>query len=145
MHTARLLIGSFVVYVLVACGSAVLENSSPSDGGDRMLDALAHPTPDALAQSVPPITATESCSTMVPTSSAVVETYAVHSFPGFSAQQLAAVQTLGTLTNAGQAGAPSGFGQMVGFSVYVRDGSVAVYCGVASGPAFQSVTFILPQ
>jgi hypothetical protein len=148
MRTLRLLISSLVVYILIACGSALTQTTAGDGEVDAasMLDALANPVPDAIAGPLPPITATESCNKQAPGPSGVTYVYAEHAFPGYTAMQLASVVTISTLTAAGQT--IPGYGQSVGGAL-VRDGSAAQFCGVTTATtstiSVSSVTFILPQ
>jgi hypothetical protein len=138
MRTVGLLVGSSAIYILVACGSAISERSpSPdSDSGaaadvDAIVDAIANPVREASAQPLPPITATEMCDKQT-----TAGLYAEHAFPGYTATQLAAMETLVTTKVV----TIPGYTQSQGFA-FVRDGYAAVSCD----SAYTSVTFILPQ
>jgi hypothetical protein len=149
MHSVRLLIGSLVVYVLVACGSAMLDQQQhpQQDAGTQILDALTDPVGEAAGQPVGPIAATENCDKVYMLGGRPYA-FAEHAFPGYTAQQLAALQVLLTFNSkiVAGGGVPTGYSQQVGgVGVFVRDGSAAVECGEGTSPAFQSVTFILPQ
>jgi hypothetical protein len=165
MRTLKLLVGSVVVYVVVACGSAVSGVHGQGDDGGTvddatnggsddalgggsssgLMDALANPVRDAKAQALPPITATESCDKQVPsTNGAITYLFAEHAFPGKSVNDLAGVRTVlhyaGTIPNN-----PSGYNDAQGIAS-LRTGYATVLCGAVQGTSNPtSVTFILPQ
>jgi hypothetical protein len=119
-------------------------DGSDSEGdGASILDALTDPVSEAQAQSLPPITATENCDKSTPYMTST-STYAEHAFPGYTAQQLARVVALATYTAGSGDLASAGYTQ-VAATPQVRDGYVALWCGLSTGASIQSVTFILPQ
>jgi hypothetical protein len=132
MNTIRLVVGSIVVYAIVACGSAAtgpsfveraVDASSPNPfdaagmvGAVR--DALANPVREASAQALAPIVATETCNKTGQVGGVPV-LYAEHAFPGKTATQLAGVQVLVAVDPASS--------NIPGYSqsqvlAYVRDG-----------------------
>jgi hypothetical protein len=148
MRPLRLVAGSIVVYAIVACGSAVMGPSfgeatqdastpHPIDAGQQgaaLADALANPVPEASAQTLAPIVATENCDKTGQVGGTTVF-YAEHAFPGKTANQLAGVQTLLTGSDV------PGYTQSQGLAS-VRDGYAAVYCSAVSSAPTMSVTFI---
>jgi hypothetical protein len=156
MRTLRLVVGSIVVYAIVACGSAAMgpslgeatqDASAPrvtdaASMGAALADALANPVPEAAAQPLAPITATENCDKQAPygANSGSTALYAEHAFPGFTASQLAGLQVLATPTSV----AIPGYTQQQDLA-YVRDGYAAVFCGLTTTQTVTSVTFILLQ
>jgi hypothetical protein len=99
MRTIKLVSGSVVVYLAVACMSAIEMAPSPPPLGATpvgpIADALTDPVREAKAQSLPPITATENCDKGTPFAGTTV-VYAEHAFAGYTAEQLAAVRAIGT-------------------------------------------------
>jgi hypothetical protein len=164
MRTLRLVAGSIVVYAIVACGSAAMgpslgeatqDASAPrvvdaASMGAALADALANPVPEAAAQSLSPIVATENCdkSWPAPGYTNVSYLYAEHAFPGYTAAQLSAVRALTVYASSTSVPVPPGYTQYQNLA-FVRDGYAAIQCGstTPSGTTltFSSVTFILPQ
>jgi hypothetical protein len=173
LPASQLFLGSIVVYaIMAACNaSSGPPNDAPSrnsgssggtspssgfvsdgqgsgSGGQSLLDALTDPVAEANAQSLPPITATEDCNKTTPTNDAGgITIYAEHSFPGYTAQQLARVLSLVTPSVPNNPLATAGYSQYVA-PTYVRDGYAAAWCGYVGSQGsqvVQSVTFILSQ
>jgi hypothetical protein len=124
-------------------GASASSGSGSGSDGPSIFDALTDPVPEAKAASLPPIVATESCTGQY-TSGGSTFVYAEHAFPGQTATQLAAVETLIMVPSS--ASVPPGYTQEQDVA-YVRDGYAAVLCGVTSDPSVASmtVTFVLPQ
>ena len=146
MRFLQILSGSVVVYVLVSCASAATDSwsggSAPLDAS-VLVDSMANPVEAANAQTAAPIVATESCD-KIADSGVFTSAFAEHSFPGYSAMQLAKVLAVGTLTSPGTP-LPAAYTQ-ASTTIYVRDGYVAAYCGNSNAGApseFSSVTFTL--
>lgn len=156
MRTLKLVAGSIVVYAIVACGSAAtgpafvesaMDASSPNpfDAASMVAavrDAIANPVPEAAAQTVGPITATENCDKTWQFAGSTY-TYAEHAFPGMTATQLATVEAIASFDSQSEVLAPPGYSQEQE-PVFVRDGYAATACGT-SPTTLTSVTFILPQ
>lgn len=71
--------------------------------------------------------------------------FAVADFPDRSAAELAGARFIGTPTGAWVFAVPSGFTSSAqSFGLYVKDGSIAVGCGPASGPYYSQVQIIVP-
>lgn len=161
MNTFKLVTGSIIVYVAVACASSLSagpgasagedSGSTPRDGsvsgsdsiGGQIIDALIDPVSEAKAQVLPPLTATETCNKTFQYMGTTTYAYAEHAFPGFTVEQLSAVRVLVTFGSDYPAAATiPGYRQSV-TTPDVRDGFVALRCGTAN--TYSSVTFILPQ
>lgn len=138
MRIVGLTLGSVVVYLAVACASAVgssIENSkneadgslltAPSDGSS-MIDSFLLPT-EAQAAATPEVV-TEPCDKKNPLGG----NYAEHAYPGATQAELAHVVVLLGPSPV----APPGFTHAVG-SVWAKDGAVATSC-----PASQSAIFV---
>jgi hypothetical protein len=170
MRTIRLVLGSTIVYMFVACASALSSDSPPqpsfdgsaqaeSGGSDSVTpapptgkesgiigaiaDAITDPVSEANAQSLPPITAMERCDKMAAVGdSGTTVAYAEHAFPGYTVQQLA--RAVAIVTWSANFVFIPGYTQSVQ-TPFVRDGYVAIDCGSATSPEYSSVTFMLPQ
>ena len=161
-HTAKIFSCACVVYVaMAACSGPVTYNiGTPNPEHDSglindalaVLDTLTDPVADANA--APPDIATESCS-IVTTSGQNVYLWAEHIYPGKTKNELVSVHISGHFTPkalADQLGmVPAGYTDSLGplivgtgyAQAQIKDGAVAVYCGVASNPQFNLVTFVL--
>ena len=128
--------GAFFIYVVMAaCGGSGTNRGggSPGAGG-------ATPVPDAFA-GTPANVATEPCSTSLEGGD-----YAVHAYPGLTAQDLAGVQTLCHMPFH-ESGVPADYPYMLPglwTVTLVKDGSVAMQCRNSAFNLCDSVTFILP-
>lgn len=142
----RSLVSGIVVYVVAAaCGASEKVAVVVGDGGgldavaDVLVDDLGNPVGDAHAEPPPPEVATEKCDKVLNYLGA--DTYfAVHEYPGQTAEELSAVRTLLP------AGSPEGF-KYQWAAPLVGDGRVAVNCGRAAPgpqPTF-AVTFVRPK
>lgn len=91
---------------------------------------------EASAGPLPPDVATENCSKTYSIGPTLYR-YAEHAYPGATAAELAAsVVVLGTNPNG-----PPGFATTQ-TGAWVRDGAVALVCGVDSNPQFSAATFV---
>jgi hypothetical protein len=147
----KVLCGSIVVYVVVACGSAGERAAESWDAGtasdahhegsasdavvDAILDAVTDPVGEA--QALPPDITTENCSK---TSGNFV--YAEHAYPGKTVVQLAQISAILHSTQIPLPGYSDGSG-----GAYLRDGYAATICGTTADPqsSRRTVTFVLPQ
>lgn len=87
-----------------------------------------------------PDVADEPCSKMYVAGGAT-QLYAEHSYPGFTRDELTRVRALGHQMG----GLPLAPGyEHTNTETWVADGKVAVYCGDAAVPTFDTVRFILP-
>jgi hypothetical protein len=142
----KLVGGSIFVYaIMAACGSGNPPGGTADggttvrdgSGGDSpgILDALLDPVSEAHAGM--PIVATENCNKQF-----MSQAYAEHLFTGYTAQQLALTVALVHFTSGAN---PLGSYPYTQQAAAVKDGAVAVICGPASNPVFDTVTFVLPQ
>lgn len=147
--------GTIVYGVVAACsaGGGAGGGEASRDAGffdalvrdaDALLDALVNPTPDANAGPLPPTVNVEACTLVVPYGGSNF-LYAEHAYPGKTAVELSAVRAIVTYP----AGSPSTASWPPGYltysgTPYVKDGAVAVSCGVQGGAVAQSATFVLP-
>jgi hypothetical protein len=118
-------------------GNAVGGNGvggSVSDGSmmDVIMDVFTDPVPDADAQT--PQEDTVTCLAGQVTSTATIN------YPGATVRELSNIVVYGTLTTPTTAG----FGYARPASIYFKDGSVMVDCGLLSNPTYSAITFIRP-
>lgn len=135
-------LGAAAIYVCAAACSA----SSSGGGGaledaraavDALLDQIASPVADAKADTPPLQTATEACDKTYACNT-VQCLYAEHAFPGRTAAELRTVIAQATFLPV--VSAPAGY-TVMNVPVFIKDGSVATYCGTTATPAYQSITF----
>lgn len=136
--------GVCVYFVVAACGASESAISTALDGGeagaiaDAFVERMTDPVEGASAEPLPPDVATEPCSTVLKYSG-VDYYFAVHAYPGKSAEALALVHAVVPQT------AVEGYKYAPAVSA-VKDGSVAAMCGSASaGQPTHSITFIMPR
>ena len=148
----RSLVSGLCVYVVAAACAATEHHLSTADGGvvdlgdaiaelpDVVADALSNPVGEAeAAPSLSVDVATEPCSTVLRYGSGEAY-FAVHAYPGRSRVELSAVRAIV------RSELVPDYPDSVGAAVFVRDGSVAAFCGLTgSGAPQYSVTFVLPR
>lgn len=135
-----------LLLLLAGCSTPVIvpDTAGYQDAAPTPQDAA--PAPEAASLDAPagptPVSATEGCTGHY-TDGTGTYLYAEHTFAGASMQQLAGVQVVAHAVGQQAAYAPPGYAYMTG-GVFVKDGAVAFACGLASMPAFDTVTFTLP-
>lgn len=151
-HVVRSFVSGTIVYVVAtACGASDRIASVSTDGGeeahdgsvislvDALGDVLANPVDDARADPLTPDIATETCS------HGTSYKYAVHAYPGKSANELSAVRVVCLMHEAASVDGVTYAQSQNQTALLLREGSVALLCGPVGGLACDSVTFILPR
>lgn len=153
-HFVRSLASGATVYVVVAaCGASGTGGSNIVDAGqgpidaiaDAIVDSVVNPVGDARADPLPPDVATEPCNKQGSFSN-TSPLYAVHAYPGKTAQDLTAVRALVHWAPSATRHTVEGITYEQSTTVpLIGPERVAVYCGVPGSASYDSVTFILPR
>jgi hypothetical protein len=160
MHMKRvieLLLGSTLIYVVVAACSGSARNASGGNNPDgstmtdllhSTFDAMANPVSDANAAGMLDV-ATETCGNLTKTNpGSSIQLYAEHQYPGRTMAELARVIVLACATSdqTWRDMLPTGYDCFHPNPEYisVHDGGVAIECDGNAGNGIDHYVFVLP-
>ncbi len=144
-NVIRSLVSGSVLYAaMAACGAAESANAPRADGptdaasafADAFVDELGNPVGDAHAGPLAPMVFDEPCDKSVSINGTATGKGAIHSFPGKSVNDLAALRAV--LPTPGIAAGGLSFDRTLTTEIFLADGMALVVCT-------STATFILPQ